>query len=224
MVKNFHEKLDVDFTIIVDQLRDYLANLNDIYDISEMSNWSDKLESVVEIIGKSISNSDSIIENIRKYTLKTDEFDNLIFEDEYFDELRECLSLLINENDLLKRVSTSSKDEHNNLILDSNKGVLKMSLLKIDKIYIISLNAGDPSIQRSIAERVDQLGMPYSVGWEIVQGFDGTSGNLLDGHSVYNLWNLGSDSWNDWWKRDVTGGEAGCAISHLNIWKSIISC
>ena len=37
--------------------------------------------------------------------------------------------------------------------------------MKIDKIYIISLNAGDPSIQRSIAERVDQLGMPYSVAW-----------------------------------------------------------
>jgi len=94
--------------------------------------------------------------------------------------------------------------------------------MKIDKIYIISLNAGDPSVQRNIAAKVDHLGMPYSVGWEIVQGFDGTSGNLLDGHSVYNLWNLGSDSWNDWWKRDVTGGEAGCAISHLNIWKSII--
>ena len=135
MAKNFHENIDGELNIVVDQLRDYLTNLNDVYDISEMSNWSDKLESVVEIIGKSISISDSIIENIRKYTLKTDEFDNLGYDDEYFDELRESLTLLINENDLLKRVYSSSKDDHNNLILDSNVGVLKMSLLKIDSIY-----------------------------------------------------------------------------------------
>ena len=59
--------------------------------------------------------------------------------------------------------------------------------MKIDKIYIISLNAGDPSVQRNIAAKVDHLGMPYSVGWEIVQGFDGTSVREIASKAEVNL-------------------------------------
>lgn len=94
--------------------------------------------------------------------------------------------------------------------------------MKIDKIYVISLEAGNPEVQRNVAKKIDELGMPYSVGWEMVQGFDGTSGDILDGHSTYPFWNLGTWHWNDWWKRDVTGGEAGCGISHMIIWNKII--
>ena len=86
--------------------------------------------------------------------------------------------------------------------------------MKIDKIYIISLEANNPEAQGKIIEKIDALQLPYVVAWEIVQGFDGRSGEILPGYSTYKGWNLGDATWNDWWKRDVTPGEIGCAISH----------
>ena len=94
--------------------------------------------------------------------------------------------------------------------------------MKIDKIYIISLKAGDPETQKHIAKKLDDMYLPYPVGYEIVQGFDGKSEILPNGYGLYSNWNLGSATWNDWWKRDVTHGEMGCGISHHNIWKKII--
>lgn len=94
--------------------------------------------------------------------------------------------------------------------------------MKIDKIYIISLEAGNPEVQRHIAKKLDDMYLPYPVGYEIVQGFDGRSEKLPNGYGLYSQWNLGDNTWNDWWKRDVTPGEAGCAISHHNIWRKIV--
>ena len=94
--------------------------------------------------------------------------------------------------------------------------------MKIDKIYVISLEANNREAQLSIIEKIDALNMPYPVAWEIVPGFDGRSGELPEGYSLYPNWNLGDKTWNDWWKRDVTGGEAGCAISHTMVWRKII--
>lgn len=94
--------------------------------------------------------------------------------------------------------------------------------MNIDKIYIISLEAGNPEVQRHIAQKLDDMLLPYPVGFEIVQGFDGRLEKLPEGYGVYANWNLGDATWNDWWKRDVTAGEAGCAISHLRIWNKII--
>lgn len=94
--------------------------------------------------------------------------------------------------------------------------------MKIDKIYVISLEANNREAQLSIIEKIDALNMPYPVAWEIVPGFDGRSGELPEGYSLYPNWNLGDKTWNDWWKRDVTGGEAGCAISHTIVWRKII--
>ena len=94
--------------------------------------------------------------------------------------------------------------------------------MKIDKIYVISLEANNREAQLSIIEKIDALNMPYPIAWEIVPGFDGRSGELPEGYSLYPNWNLGDKTWNDWWKRDVTGGEAGCAISHTIVWRKII--
>ena len=94
--------------------------------------------------------------------------------------------------------------------------------MKIDKIYVISLEANNREAQLSIIEKIDALNIPYPVAWEIVPGFDGRSGELPEGYSLYPNWNLGDKTWNDWWKRDVTGGEAGCAISHTIVWRKII--
>ena len=94
--------------------------------------------------------------------------------------------------------------------------------MKIDKIYVISLEANNREAQLSIIEKIDALNMPYPIAWEIVPGFDGRSGELPEGYSLYPNWNLGDKTWNDWWKRDVTGGEAGCAISHTMVGRKII--
>jgi GR25 family glycosyltransferase involved in LPS biosynthesis len=94
--------------------------------------------------------------------------------------------------------------------------------MKIDKIYVISLEANNREAQLSIIEKIDALNMPYPIAWEIVPGFDGRSGELPEGYNLYPNWNLGDKTWNDWWKRDVTGGEAGCAISHTMVWRKII--
>lgn len=94
--------------------------------------------------------------------------------------------------------------------------------MKIDKIYVISLEANNREAQLSIIEKLDALNMPYPVAWEIVPAFDGRSGELPNEYSLYADWNLGNTTWNDWWKRDVTGGEAGCAISHTLVWRKII--
>ena len=94
--------------------------------------------------------------------------------------------------------------------------------MKIDKIYIISLEANNPEAQGKIIEKIDALQLPYVVAWEIVQGFDGRSGEILPGYSTYKGWNLGDATWNDWWKRDVTPGEIGCAISHRLLWQKML--
>jgi hypothetical protein len=94
--------------------------------------------------------------------------------------------------------------------------------MRLDKIYIISLEAGNPEAQQRIVKKLDDMALPYPVAFEIVQGFDGRSEKLPMGYGLYNNWNLGDSTWNDWWKRDITPGEAGCGISHHNIWKKII--
>ena len=94
--------------------------------------------------------------------------------------------------------------------------------MKIDKIYVISLEAGDPFYQRSIASKIDALNIPYPIGWEIVQGFNGKTDIMSVDYSVYDKWNLGEATDNAWWKRDTTSGEIGCGISHHNIWQKII--
>jgi len=95
--------------------------------------------------------------------------------------------------------------------------------MNIEKIYIISLEANNREAQLSIVERIDALNMPYPVAWEIVPAFDGRSGQILDGYSPLETWNLGDQTWNDWWKRDVTGGEIGCAISHMIVWQKMLA-
>ena len=94
--------------------------------------------------------------------------------------------------------------------------------MQIDKIYVISLDADKPEAIDKIIKKIDALNIPYSIAWEILPAFDGRSGDLPSGYSVYDNWNLGEATWNDWWKRDVTGGEAGCAISHRLVWQKII--
>ena len=94
--------------------------------------------------------------------------------------------------------------------------------MNIDKIYIISLQAGDHTEQKRLADKLESLGLRNPTGFEVVQGFNGKTDITPHGHSIYPKWNLGNATGNDWWKRDITPGEVGCAISHTIVWNKIL--
>lgn len=88
----------------------------------------------------------------------------------------------------------------------------------IDKIYVIHLNPRDDV--KGMHERLTNIGVP-NTPYEIVTAFDGRTNKLPEGYSLYSGWNL-KNSGNKWWDRDILPGEAGCMISHINIWHKII--
>ncbi len=93
--------------------------------------------------------------------------------------------------------------------------------MKIDKIYVISLEATNPQKQKEIVSKLDSLLENHgNVGYEIVQGFDGRNGNVPGFCTPYDAWKLeGSD--HSWWNRPLLGGELGCTISHVSCWQKI---
>jgi GR25 family glycosyltransferase involved in LPS biosynthesis len=94
--------------------------------------------------------------------------------------------------------------------------------MKIDKIYIISLEAGDALKQKEILNKLDILLENHGpVGYEIVQAYDGRTGQIPKYCTPYSGWKIeGHD--NDWWSRDILGGEVGCSISHYTCWQKQI--
>ena len=94
--------------------------------------------------------------------------------------------------------------------------------MKIDKIYVISLNATDPKVQEDIQKRLCDCQFAGQTGYEIIQAYDGREGKKPENYTPYAGWNLGEDTWNEWWKRDVLPGEIGCAVSHRIIWEKIV--
>ena len=93
--------------------------------------------------------------------------------------------------------------------------------MHIDKIYIISLNGDDPSEQFKISEKLEGLGLSKSTPYQIVKAFDARGGDIPDGFRAYPNWDLGQDTWNEWWKRPILPGEVGCAYSHYITWELI---
>lgn len=94
--------------------------------------------------------------------------------------------------------------------------------MKIDKIYVISLDAGVVSAQDRIVNKLRDFKFKNQTPYEIMQAYDARTGDFPDGVSTYQSWNLGKDNWNEWWQRDVLPGEVGCGISHSMIWKKMI--
>lgn len=96
--------------------------------------------------------------------------------------------------------------------------------MRIDKIFIISLKATDPELQKSVAERLEACQFLKETPFEIIQAFDGRNGDIPEGWNAYDGWQLKGDSphsWNEWWTRPVLPGEIGCAVSHRLIWERI---
>lgn len=89
----------------------------------------------------------------------------------------------------------------------------------VDKIYIIHLKSTDNADK--VIDRLNDLGVPEGIPFEVIEAFDGRSGALPEGYRTYQGWNL-RDSGNEWWDREVLPGEAGCMVSHILVWQRML--
>lgn len=94
-----------------------------------------------------------------------------------------------------------------------------MNPIKIDKIYVIAINHSQAKYD-NIQQRLDSLGLPYRVPFDIVTGHDGRNDPMPVDIKLYEGWKQ-PDSWNKFWKFDMSPGEIGCAISHIRVWEAI---
>jgi GR25 family glycosyltransferase involved in LPS biosynthesis len=95
--------------------------------------------------------------------------------------------------------------------------------MKIDKIYVVSLDGDKPEVQNKVLEGLQKLNFDGSTGYEIHPAWNGHEQGIPEGYGVYSKWNLGDQTWNDWWKRDILPGEVGCMTSHIHIWERIVA-
>ena len=95
--------------------------------------------------------------------------------------------------------------------------------MNIDKIYIISLDGAKPEMQDRTLKGLQKLNFSKSTGYEIHPAWNGIKDGAPEGFAAYDKWNLGEDTWNDWWKRDVIPGEIGCMSSHIHVWERIVA-
>lgn len=110
-------------------------------------------------------------------------------------------------------------------VVDSWQNIIKAnldadrSLDKLDCVYIITLSKSDEYRQNLLNKVNKVLQKLPSKSLNIVDAVDGkTLDYNLDEFRVYPDWKIeGSD--NDWFNRDMTKGEVGCALSHLKVWK-----
>ena len=87
--------------------------------------------------------------------------------------------------------------------------------MKIDKVYIVSLDWDTDSVQL-VLDEINKVGLPEEIPYEVV-GIDGsqltTHHMSLMGIKTYGDWNLNNgnvvveDEENQFWHRDVTMGE-----------------
>jgi GR25 family glycosyltransferase involved in LPS biosynthesis len=94
--------------------------------------------------------------------------------------------------------------------------------MNIDKIYIISLDGAKPEMQNRTLSGLQKLNFSNQTGYEIHPAWNGVEYGAPEGYAAYSKWNLGENTWNDWWKRDVIPGEIGCMVSHIHVWERIV--
>ena len=110
-------------------------------------------------------------------------------------------------------------------VVSKNK-VSKLQM-KIDHIYIITIN-NTPENYGDTINRIIDIGLPNECTYEFVgvNGYDIKQGDLDKmGVRLYDKWNASNfeesplDTDNKFWYKDMTKGEIGCALSHMQIWE-----
>ena len=95
--------------------------------------------------------------------------------------------------------------------------ILKMSDIKLDQFTVITLKPYD---NQELYDRCNSITLPHPHIYFLKQGFDFrqmTPEDLLKfGVNKHPRWNIESDI--RWYNRDVTDGEVGCTLSHIDAW------
>jgi len=96
--------------------------------------------------------------------------------------------------------------------------------IKIDKVYIISLDKSSENIKHLI-RKVKEVGLPNKASVEIVgiNGWELSDNDLAEMNiKILEGWNLNKQdhgNLNYYHNRDITKGEIGCSLSHIKIWE-----
>ena len=95
------------------------------------------------------------------------------------------------------------------LLIESN--------MNLDYVYCLTLQ---PEDNQQLYDKCNALKLPKAHGYWPKQGFDGRTMTLEDlakfGVNKHPKWKI--DINNGWWNRNVTDGEVGCALSHVDTW------
>jgi glycosyltransferase involved in cell wall biosynthesis len=89
--------------------------------------------------------------------------------------------------------------------------------MDLDYFYCLTLQANN---NQPLYDKCNSVTMPKPYGYWNKQGFDGRTMTPEDlakfGVKKHPRWKI--DINNDWWNREVTDGEVGCALSHVDTW------
>ena len=89
--------------------------------------------------------------------------------------------------------------------------------MDLDYFYCLTLQADN---NQPLYDKCNSVTMPKPYGYWNKQGFDGRTMTPEDlakfGVKKHPRWKTDID--NNWWNREVTDGEVGCALSHVDTW------
>jgi glycosyltransferase involved in cell wall biosynthesis/GR25 family glycosyltransferase involved in LPS biosynthesis len=89
--------------------------------------------------------------------------------------------------------------------------------MDLDYFYCLTLQANN---NQPLYDKCNSVTMPKPYGYWNKQGFDGRTMTPEDlakfGVKKHPRWKTDID--NNWWNREVTDGEVGCALSHVDTW------
>ena len=92
--------------------------------------------------------------------------------------------------------------------------------MRIDKIYILSLNPTQETINK-ILSKLELIKLKQNIPYDIKEGHDGWNLPVPDGVHLWEGFGLGDKTDNEHWKLPMQPGEVGCALSHIKAWHRV---